>query len=101
MVCIRGKYKRLSYYDRQALAIAKKRGIPLLIGDMALRKAAKEEGVSLLGSIGILDRLWAQGFVSKEEYAQCLEMYYEMARGVVRLPKQEFKKRIDKLSQLG
>lgn len=48
-------YPRLSIYDRLALAIAKSRAITLLTGDKALRQAAKEEGVTLIGTIGILE----------------------------------------------
>ena len=44
---------KLSIYDRIALAIAKHRGITLLTGDGALRKAARAEGVHVLGTIGI------------------------------------------------
>ena len=52
-----GKYRRLSVYDRIALAIAKKRKIILLTGDNALRKAAISEKVKVIGTIGLLDRL--------------------------------------------
>lgn len=47
------RYLKLSIYDRIALAIAKHRGITLLTGDGALRKAARAEGVHVLGTIGI------------------------------------------------
>ena len=44
------KYTRLPVYDRVALAMAKCRGIPLLTGDKALRRAAGEEGVEVIGT---------------------------------------------------
>jgi len=49
-------YKRLSVYDRIALAIAKNRQIILLTGDGALRKEASREQVHVLGTPGILDQ---------------------------------------------
>ena len=52
------KYVKLSKYDRTALAIAKKRNIPLLTGDSPLRQAAIQEGVHVFGTIGLLDKLF-------------------------------------------
>ena len=46
-------YKKLSVHDRMALAIGKQRSIILLTGDGALRKAAKEEGITVTGTLGI------------------------------------------------
>ena len=45
------KYTKPSLYDCIALAIAKVRGITLLTGDGPLRKAAREEGVQVIGTI--------------------------------------------------
>lgn len=42
------KYRKLSRYDRIALAIAKNRKIILLTGDKRLRNAAKEELVEVI-----------------------------------------------------
>ena len=61
-------YPKLSVPDRIALAIAKQRGIALLIGDKALRKAASQEGVSTLGTLGVLDRLLNGNYIAKDEY---------------------------------
>lgn len=52
-------YPKLSIQDRIALAIAKQRNIVLLPGDMALRKAATKEGVSIMGTLGVLGRLYS------------------------------------------
>ena len=60
-------YLRLSAYDRIALAIAKERGITLLTGDGALRKAARQEGVPVIGTLGILDQLWQSAAIDTEE----------------------------------
>lgn len=66
------KYRQLSTYDRTALAIAKHRQITLLTGDNNLRKAAKAEGVVVIGTIGLMDRLLSEGCISREEYKKCL-----------------------------
>lgn len=56
-----------------ALAIAKCRRIILLTGDWALRKAAKEEGVSVMGTIGILDRLYDGAYIWKRRVSGMFE----------------------------
>lgn len=89
------KYVKLSGYDRIALAIAKTRNIPLLSGDNPLRKAAAKEGVEVFGTIGILDRLYKSGLISKLEYNFCLESFLEHAER--RLPVEEIQKRLDSL----
>ena len=66
------KYKQLSRYDRIALAIAKNRNITLLTGDGRLRAAAKRECVTVIGTLAILDRLYAYGHINEEEYDECL-----------------------------
>lgn len=91
------KYPRLSIYDRVALAIAKERGLTLLTGDMALRKAAIEENVPIMGTIGILDQLFENGHITKEEYKDCLESLQSLNGGEVRLPAKELAKRLQDL----
>ena len=61
------RYKKLSVYDRIALAIAKIRQITLLTGDGALRDAAKSESVPVTGTLGILDQLWERQSISVDE----------------------------------
>ncbi|MBO4910229.1 MAG: PIN domain-containing protein [Lachnospiraceae bacterium] len=89
------KYKRLSVYDRVALAIAKKRNIMLLTGDNALRKAAMQEGVSVMGTIGLLDRLYEEGRIRHREYEKCLRGFLKHSER--RLPKNELEDRLKKL----
>lgn len=91
------KYPRLSIYDRIALAIAKERDIILLTGDNSLRKAAVQENVSIMGTLGILDKLWEKKKISTEELKSCLEGLIEHNGGAVRLPKAELDRRIDEL----
>ena len=87
------KYVKLSGYDRTALAIAKYRNIPLLTGDNPLRKAATKEGVTVYGTIGLLDRLYEGDFINKLEYPFCLESFLEHKER--RLPAEELQKRIN------
>jgi predicted nucleic acid-binding protein len=91
-------YKRLSAYDRAALAISKCRQITLLTGDKVLRKAAQNEGVSLLGTIGILDQLWDQTQIDINEFKLILQEFLDVNGSSVRLPEAELNKRIEKLN---
>ena len=88
------KYPSLSRYDRIALAIAKIRGIVLLTGDGSLRKAAKFEGVSILGTIGILDQLYKGKYITDDEYELCLIELNRNNGFQVRLPKDEISSRL-------
>lgn len=89
------KYNGPSTYDRIALAIAKKRGITLLTGDGALRKAAEKEGVNVMGSIGVLDELYNYKKIDKNEYRSCLEQFQKDSSR--RLPIKEIEKRLNEL----
>lgn len=48
---ILNNHTNLSNYDAVSLSIAKVRNIPLLTGDLNLRKAAENEGVLVVGTI--------------------------------------------------
>lgn len=89
------KYAKPSLYDCVALAIAKVRGIILMTGDGPLRKVALEEGVTVIGTIGILDRLYEGAYIDKEEYVNCLKALLENNGRRVRLPEKELQKRVD------
>ena len=95
-----GKYKALSVGDRVALAIAKKRGIILLTGDGALRRAAAKEGVKYMGTIGILDQLMQKSLISDEEYVDALTALRDHNGKEVRLPEAELTLRIQKCTSL-
>lgn len=88
-------YPKLSVPDRIALAIAKQRGIALLTGDKALRKAASQEGVSTLGTLGVLDRLLNGNYIAKDEYLACITSLKQHNVYEVRLPADELDKRLD------
>ena len=92
-------YPKLSIQDRIALAIAKERKIVLLSGDKALREAAAQEGVTVLGTIGVLDKLYEGKFIPKEEYAYCLSELLKHNGKDRRLPASELKKRLNNLKK--
>ncbi len=91
------RFSKPSVYDCVALAIAKCRDIVLLTGDGPLRKAAKEEGVKVKGTIGILDQLYEENYIDAMEYLQCLKTLQKYNGGRVRLPEKELEKRINNL----
>lgn len=89
------KYAKPSLYDCVALAIAKVRGIILMTGDGPLRKAAEQENVSVIGTIGILDRLYEGRYIEKEEYVGCLKDLLKNNGKKVRLPDKDIQRRVD------
>lgn len=91
------KYKHPSDHDCFALAIAKSRHIVLLTGDKHLRIAAEKEGVVVIGTIGILDKLYEDRLIQQAEYKECLAYLDRLNGGVVRLPKNALKERLSKL----
>ena len=93
-------YPRLSIYDRIALAIAKERKIVLLTGDAALRKAAINEDVDVLGTIGILDQLISGGYINEIEYKKCLLLLKKYNGRKIRLPEDEISTRLQKLKNI-
>ena len=89
------KYEKPSLYDCIALAIAKARGIIPLTGDGPLRRAAKAEGVKVMGTIGILDQLLEGQYIENEEFFYCINELLKYNGGKVRLPENELKKRLE------
>jgi len=92
-------HPRLSEYDCSALAIAKYRGLVLMTGDAALRKVALSEGVSVMGTIGLLDKLYEDEKVTLEEYRECLLLLIKVNGMEVRLPYLELQNRLNKLDK--
>lgn len=90
-------HPKLSEYDCSALAIAKCRGLVLMTGDAALRKAALSEGVSVMGTIGLLDMLYEYGKITSEEYRECMLLLIKVNGREVRLPMAELQNRLDKI----
>lgn len=93
------KYRKPSTYDCIALAIAKCRKIILLTGDGALRKAAIQEGVEVMGSIKVLDLLFENSLISNLEYLYCLEEFKRHNGEKIRLPLLALQERIDRLQE--
>ncbi|MBQ8558613.1 MAG: PIN domain-containing protein [Tyzzerella sp.] len=89
------KYQKPSLYDCVALAVAKVRGITLMTGDGPLRRAAEQEGVAVIGTIGVLDQLYEGKHIEKEEYVYCMKELLSNNGQKVRLPEKELQKRID------
>lgn len=94
------RYPKLSIYDRLALSIAKVREIILLTGDRPLRRAAAAEGVRVVGSIGLLDRLRDESYISNNQYLECLQLWQQQNGGQVRLPQTALEERIEQTKQL-
>ncbi len=89
------KYIKPSLYDCVALAIAKVRGITLMSGDGPLRKAAIEENVTVIGTIGVLDELYNTQCIDLQQYRHCLNELIKNNGKKVRLPEKELQKRLD------
>ena len=92
-------HPKLSEYDCSALAIAKHRGLVLMTGDATLRKAALSEGVSVMGTIGLLDTLYEDGKITSVEYRECLLLLIKVNGREVRLPYAELQKRLDRIDK--
>ena len=74
-----------------ALTSAKTLGVPLLTGDAALRKAAEENGVTVKGTLWVLDVLVDEAFVSSFQAKEALTQILEKGR---RLPMVECQSRL-------
>lgn len=93
------KYTKPSLYDCVALAIAKVRGITLMTGDGPLRKAAEQEKVLVIGTIGVLDRLYEGQYIESKEYVDCLKELLKNNGQKIRLPEHELQKRVDNVEK--
>ncbi len=77
------RYKRTSRNDCLALALASQERCPLLTGDKALRQAASDEGVIVIGTLWIVEQLIRQGLIS---IAEARGAYKKMESSGRRLP---------------
>ena len=57
------------------------------------------EGVTVMGTIGVLDKLYKSQLINAHEYLHCLQEFLKYNGGKIRLPENELKKRIEKVSQ--
>ena len=69
-------YKKAGRIDLLALSLSKATGYPLLTGDLALRKAATEEGIKPRGTLWLVEELVFHQSISKQ---QALNAYQAMA----------------------
>ena len=88
------RYQKISRYDAMALSIAKSREIMLLSGDKFLRSAAEKEGVIVLGSIGLVDKLLSENLITRKEYHEILLAWENQVELGRRLPIEEIRKRL-------
>lgn len=85
------KYRGLSPKDLFALVLAKELKGILLTGDRLLRKAAEAEGITVHGTLWVLDTLVTRGIILPREAAAALRRMLSSGR---RLPKQECQARL-------
>ena len=89
------KYKKLSSYDCIALSIARERGIKLMTGDYALRKAACSENVDVIGTLGVIDALMDSELIDKTEYIEMLTRIMLFNGREIWLPMKEIMVRLE------
>ncbi len=65
-----------------------------MTGDRRLCRAATGEGVEVMGTIGVLDRLLDGGIVGEREYRTYIGALLTANGGIVRLPENELRKRL-------
>lgn len=93
------KYPRLSTYDSFALAITKQRNYTLLSGDGNLRLAADNEGIPVKGTLWVLDELLSKQLITLDDYKGYLTELSRFNGGIIRLPEDEIRKRLDGLKR--
>jgi predicted nucleic acid-binding protein len=85
------KHRGVSPNDLFALVLARELKATLLTGDQLLRKVAKKEGVSIRGTLWILDELVTHAIVTPRRAAEALKLMINSGR---RLPHQECQARL-------
>jgi len=86
-----GSHNNSSIADVSCYFLAKQTGIPLLTGDRKLRKQAIADGLTVFGSLWLLDLLVAHRIISKEKAIRSLELMLENG---ARFPEGECQSRI-------
>ena len=85
------RYLAPSINDLFALVLARGMGLTLLTGDRALRQLAGSQGVSVHGTLWLMDELVRQAVITPMEAAEALERMLESGR---RLPEAECRARL-------
>jgi len=93
---LRQKYNKPGQNDLNALAaLAKSEGCPLLTGNGDLRKAAKAEKINVMGTLWIIQRMFEERLLTKQQAA---EAYEKMREGRRRLPWQIVEKQLNEFN---
>jgi len=87
-------HPKLSRYDSHALAVAKARNLYLLTTDGPLRKVARQEGVDVMETLGLLDLLLEERIIEQDMYVNIMQRIQRANGGKIRLPTSEIDARI-------
>lgn len=90
----RSRHRKLSIFDLFALVLARAEGCPLLTGDKFLRADAEAEGITVYGTLWLMERLFEQRFITFEELEAA---YAEMRLAQRRLPGNAIKRQLKRL----
>ncbi|RME45291.1 MAG: PIN domain-containing protein [Caldilineae bacterium] len=90
---LRTRYRGVSANDLSALVLARALQTTLLTGDRHLRQAANQEGVTVHGTLWLLDEMIRQKIVTPFRAAQALRQMLKRGR---RLPQEECSIRLEK-----
>ena len=82
----RQRYRRVSTYDCAALALAVNLECRLLTGDLALREAARQENVEVVGTLWLVEEMIVHQLISAK---QARSAFDHMRRNGRRLPWQD------------
>ncbi len=84
---------RVSIYDCMALSLAQQEQCTLLTGDAKLRQLAIVEGVTVRGTLWLMEQMFLAGAITAENAEQA---YSKMIDDGSRLPEADIKKQIEK-----
>lgn len=89
----RKQYPRLAIDDIHAFILAHDLSVPLLTGDSGLRRLAQSTGLSVYGTLWVLDTLVQQNTISRQQAATSLNLMTQNSR---RLPASEVMVRLNR-----
>ncbi len=89
-------YKGVSPYDLMALILARSMQVPLLTGDKKLRNVCESEGLTVNGTLWLIDEMYAAGTVSVKEAELA---YVRMQEDGSRLPATEIEKQLKRFKR--
>ncbi|MEJ5349867.1 MAG: hypothetical protein WHS46_14395 [Desulfosoma sp.] len=91
IIAIGSRYSALTVYDRAHLVLAQRERAILLTSNRRLREAAEQNGVTVRGTLWLLDELVAAGLLTTAAAAHALR---EMLAQGSRLPANECQRRL-------